>query len=200
MKNNIIYIILSVFIIITLGCQKDTIDYLKPDIKAGESVGTGINYYDYDPDVEMIFEGTGTSDELMADINDDASFDIRLFYEASESAQENRYLFGVETQGDARIVVDPVNTSLVKPIEVGDTIDYRQTTNTGELVLYSQITNSSGTTEEGAWLGENNIYIGVKINSDAGTLYGWVRIEIPTHKKMTIMETACTIPTVVHKK
>lgn len=194
------FLLIAVLLVIA-GCEKKTIDYLKPSINAGENAGVGVNYWDYSPDVELEYSPPGVSEEFYIDINDDATLDLRLAYVAYQQTNRSRFSVTIETRYSTKVAVLPDHNNWAAMLHYGDTIDGRHLYHSGEIHLYTHETDTSGMDHtEGIWGMAEGAYLGVTLNSDIGTLYGWVNMEVVSDFRVVLKEYGCTIPTIVYKK
>ena len=173
------FFILSVLLI---SCDKEGVNYVLDDfIQAGQKSGAGIDYVDFEPDINctIIDPWVETDTFINLDFNKDGVIDITI-----SGTMCHPSLLGVDCENlsivpllNSEICINPV-TNWLDTIPYFDSINSNKDWTKREAPIYSYFWDINGnTSSEGYWkdvLTDNRYYIGFRIVKDEKYLYGWI--------------------------
>jgi hypothetical protein len=167
--------------------------------KAGDIFTT---YYDEVPDTLVDYKWNTSAESFLVDINSDNQHDFRI------SAGANIALGGQTRVIDIRPLhpsalcafgrTDSVYhflynywmlTRVSKPFMAGDTVSKSGIIWSNNVLALSDVSSFSGTGKNVVdWVSSTDKYIGIKYQSLADTLYGWIRVKLPTADKCYVKD------------
>lgn len=187
MKIRSVYLLIA---LTALACTKDVtvptdgpgVDLASTyptSIRAGQETGVGIDHLDFVPNVN--FDALYVlCDSIYVDMNADLTNDFMLTY-----CMSNPFTLGAEwdtlrifPMGGNQICVDPADHSLADSLLFDEVIDAHRTWSDTTAILFHRSSTQAGSSSSSGYFLYNSLhYIGIRMNMDQDTLYGWIYLD-----------------------
>lgn len=180
MKRNILCIIIIQTILFS-SCKKTDVNYILNDfILAGQKIGVGIEYFDFDPDINctIINPWENTDTIIYLDLNKDGIDDFIIsgtMYHPSMLGGDSENL-SITPLLNNEICINPM-TNWLDTIPYLDTLDMESNWTNNEALIYSYYRVGINSSTEGHWedvTTSDKYFIGFKIIKENKSFFGWI--------------------------
>lgn len=168
-------------------------------IKAGQNIGVGIKYVDYEPDSVLYFYYHALNEGIRyLDLDGDGNNDFEFSHFIADPGIQSRriYSLSIKPLGSNEICISKIKSNWVDSLKYNAEIDNTCHWSDSTALLYdyhwqmfTSPTFYSIEKIKGYWYNNDNIYIGVKIVKDTKPYYGWIDMY-----QNTIRQYAITMP------